>query len=1617
MNRNAQDCNSGYSFPFGTKQLRNKLSNLKDLEMKRMNYLRLIILAFYLVSSNLFSQEIYEIKRGERPPIELSKVPPEAYEPGKLKIKVHQQVFETLGNKRIAAGASGYVETGIEALDELNRSLEVSEYKPLFSSLYETNAKALQNEARHQAWGLHLWFELTVDAKTDIPEAVQMFASLKDVEFAEPEYKKQLVIDDPDFLKKVSEIQTVDTLPLRWSPNDPQYSSQWHYNNTGQQSGTPGADIKLQNAWEFEKGYNGVIVAVIDGGIQINHSDLAANMWSGIGYNFVSGSSTIVAHNHGTHVAGTVAAVNNNNIGVAGVAGGTGSGDGVRLMSCQVFTSNSSGGFHIAPIYAADNGASISQNSWGYTQVGVYDASVLEAIDYFNVNGGGSSLIGGITIFAAGNSNASGQWYPGCYTGAFSVAATNNQDKKAWYSNYDTWVDVSAPGGETNSVTARGVLSSLTGNTYGYYQGTSMACPHVSGIAALVASLAQRNGLSLLNTDVKNILRNTTDDHYAVNTTFTGKLGTGRVNAYKALVEVQDMLSGIMNPLFLNADALGANQVNLSWQKNPQGDNVVLAWALEDSIGSPVDGIVYEVGQSLPGNGTILYKGALESFEHIDLMDATTYFYRIWSVNDSIEYSSGREASASTDCELYSQLPYIQDFNASSNTPNCWAVIDNKGNGQVWKFGRGAIFTGTTGNFAYLNSDAYGSGNSQNSDLVSQVFDFSGYTDITLSFTHYFRQYSSASTARLFYSINNGLTWITLQTWTSSTPNPASFNQIIPEIAGQGTVKFKWNFTGTWAYYWSIDDIGLSGTITGPSTYFTAEPTNALVGETITFSDAVGSTNYSTWEWVFGDGADPPAASGQGPHEVVYYTNGEKTISLTLDGIYSEIKTDYVSVNEQLVVYNEDFEPAATFTAVPAGWDIKRNTAADGGLNGNNLVDATADAWILNTLTDGLTPPETYIKNGQASLAINYTAPDFTWAISPQLAIPSDYLVELSFWLWYAYDAGQGPKPTNFYLAVFSEGSWNTLQSWVGQQNNLYQDQQFINITDYAGKTVRFGFVYQQTGAYPVALDDIIISSEAPPYWVWLGAECVNWHNPVNWTKGVPDVNSDVVILACELNPMVSTGLEVHDLMISAGSNLKIAPGGELTVHGEIKNNGGSSGLVLLSNTATPLSTIPDASLLHSTSGVEATVQRYISGDPMAWHQLSSPVDAFSIDAVSPGNFNDGSFMTWYEPANTWVNYTNTMVWPTWADANSGNTFLTAKAYLAAYNDNPVKEFSGMLNQGEISFGLSQQAHPDDNPGFNLVGNPYPSSIDWKAESGWDRSSLVSSGNPAGYTIWIWNPDAGQYGAYNSSSLSDEGTNNVTRNIAPMQGFWVRAAQNGLLTMNNDVRVHSQQYWIKNAVNKGQILNLAVSTVANPYRDEISLEFGHADATGGAEKFFSMKQNAPGLWSEKEGKKWSISFMQVVNENELINLGFKPGISSIHTIEATGLENFEGVILEDLFTATMHDFKQLPSYSFISNTTDDTNRFRIHFEKSAIGLGSEPVPTANLVFVADNRLYIQNQSLGSVTRIYDLQGKLLVQEKLQIIGLHTIPLNLPSGIYMVKTVRGIKTETNKIVVQ
>lgn len=409
--------------------------------------------------------------------------------------------------------------------------------------------------------------------------------------------------------------------------NDPSFPKQWHYANDGKvREGSAyvaesyaGADVNVSQAWSLCAGNSEVIVAVIDEAVQYNHPDLAANMWNNPrasevrkgtngtkyvndlhGWNFVKNSAelnwTALGNvGHGTHVAGTVAAVNNNGVGVCGVAGGSGSGDGVKIMSCQIFDGTEGGETAMianAFKYAADNGACIAQCSFGvesgdYKNDNAYYAesrAEVDAIRYFIATSNCPALDGGLVIVAAGNDTGKMSAYPAALKECISVTAFGLDGLPTYYTNYGPGCNIAAPGGELYTGGEERecceVLSTLptdklldydseTGKTYGYLptdygwmQGTSMACPHVSGVAALGLSYALKNGYHYANDEFKSLLLtsvNGIDDrigrvgskttlvgnHFGTLrlSSYKGKMGTGAVDAWRLFMAMDGVPS------------------------------------------------------------------------------------------------------------------------------------------------------------------------------------------------------------------------------------------------------------------------------------------------------------------------------------------------------------------------------------------------------------------------------------------------------------------------------------------------------------------------------------------------------------------------------------------------------------------------------------------------------------------------------------------------------------------------------------------------------------------------------------------------------------------------------------------------------------------------------------------------------------------------------------------------------------------------------------------------------------------------------------------------------------------------------------------------------------------
>ena len=572
---------------------------------------------------------------------------------GVVRVKLQREIADRMVAAKLPLSVKGtnrkYVQTGVTPLDRVNQKVKAVSMTRVFPY-------AGKNEAKHKAFGLDLWYDVHYEASgMKLAQARNLFRSAEGVSYAQriPLYKpiggERFLEVSPAAVAKAA--KAASTMPF----NDPLLNEQWHYNNDGHIAGTKvGADANVFKAWETGvTGSKDVLVAIIDGGFQVDHPDLKDNVWintaelngkPGVdddgdgyvddiyGYNFVINSSNINAHSHGTHVAGTVGATNNNGIGVCGVAGGSDGKGGVKMMVCQVFDSRASSSavadFGAALVYAADRGASIAQCSWGASVAGDEDKSVTEAVDYFTKNGGGEKMNGGLCIFAAGNNGEEGDYYPGCLDKVVAVGSMAPDGSVAYYSNRGKWVDVTAPGGLEDNGQQYGVLSTLPNSTYGYNEGTSMACPHVSGIAALI--LSKYGNKQFSNETLRTLLTTSVNDLYTQNPEYEGLMGSGYIDAYKALQGKEGSVPEAVADFTVTASH----------------DNALIEWVIPETEEKSIDHhVIYYSTEAFSATDDLnklssatvdtkfKYSGDKMSYEVEGLKASTKYYFAIVAYN------------------------------------------------------------------------------------------------------------------------------------------------------------------------------------------------------------------------------------------------------------------------------------------------------------------------------------------------------------------------------------------------------------------------------------------------------------------------------------------------------------------------------------------------------------------------------------------------------------------------------------------------------------------------------------------------------------------------------------------------------------------------------------------------------------------------------------------------------------------------------------------------------------------------------------------------------------------------------------------------------------------------
>ncbi|HEX6853534.1 MAG TPA: S8 family serine peptidase [Candidatus Polarisedimenticolaceae bacterium] len=446
----------------------------------------------------------------------------------------------------------------------------------------------------------------TLGPGVTVERALQRLQASPSVEYAEPNY-----------------ILTTGVVP-----NDPRYPELWGMNNTGQTGGTNDADIDAETAWNVSTGSSNVLVAVIDTGVDYNHPDLAANIWTnpgeiagngldddGNGYvddihgwDFVNNDGDPFDDNgHGTHCSGTIGGVGNNGIGVAGVNWN------VKIMAAKFLSSGGSGSTANAVLavqYTTMMGVDVTSNSWGG---GSFSQTLYDAI----AAAGNANIA---FVAAAGNNGQNSDTspaYPAAYNlpNIISVAATDDNDQLASFSNWGAVsVDLAAPGVD--------VLSTLPGNQYGLLSGTSMATPHVTGAYALVKAVSAPD---IPWAQVKNILMSSVDHIPAM----AGKcVSNGRLNIFFAIAEPDTTAPGMIDDLQTTDPS--SNTIGLTWTATGDDGGVGTANAYEIRYSmAPIDEGNWAAATRAGGEPAPAAAGTPQALEVRNLVADTSYFFAI----------------------------------------------------------------------------------------------------------------------------------------------------------------------------------------------------------------------------------------------------------------------------------------------------------------------------------------------------------------------------------------------------------------------------------------------------------------------------------------------------------------------------------------------------------------------------------------------------------------------------------------------------------------------------------------------------------------------------------------------------------------------------------------------------------------------------------------------------------------------------------------------------------------------------------------------------------------------------------------------------------------------------
>lgn len=588
-------------------------------------------------------------------------------------------------------------------------------------------------------------------------------------------------------------------------------------------------------------------------------------------------------------------------------------------------------------------------------------------------------------------------------------------------------------------------------------------------------------------------------------------------------------------------------------------------------------------------------------------------------------------------------------------------------------------------------------------------------------------------------------------------------------------------------------------------------------------------------------------------------------------------------------------------------------------------------------------------------------------------------------------------------LLYFGENSGNTGRNFDGLIDEVriwnidrtaaeIQDNMNIALTGHENGLVAYykfdmssgTYLYDHTGNGNTGrLQNMGSSDWVPAGWgvdktsAWTGSIDHDWTNPGNW-DGVsvpPSSGENAIISPSSNNPRLETTVEIGGLYISSGASLTIAPTGKLTVDGLFSNTAGVCGLMIESTAA------GTGSLISSTTSVSATVQRYIDGNS-DWHLVSSPV----------GNATAQTFLGHYLQF-----FTETSA--DWTDIVSPSTTLTPAQGYSLWSGEETYTFQGNLNSGNISIATSQlyeDSVTDEYYGWNLVGNPYPSSIDWsQLDDTWGAVYYYT-----GTTYASWNNEAQ--------------TNGGTQYVAPGQGFFI-SSDGSNFQLSDAMRIHegTSDYF------KNTLANMLLLRVENQQgSDEVCIRLD-AEANEGFDRTFDAWKILSG--DENTGQLYTFSGNGILSIDarppcEKIQLGFRSNQSGAYSFSLPEIHDIPTAIIEDTKTGKRHDL-QNGNYHFEWNIGDDEQRFKLHL--NAVGVEESAISESDIyIYAADGKIFIKNgaetRGRASVLTVSDVMGRVVYKDKISGSELTAIPVYLKTGVYIVSVKSGEEIKTEKV---